>query len=475
MRILSRLHTTALTAMLFLGLVGLSTLGCHGDNAAPAPAPAVSASSPIEGAVDVPLNGSLTANFNTPMAPLTASDFTLARGSTNVPGVVTTSANGLSATFTPNAPLEASSVHTATIAAGALTLTGLPLQDSRTWSFTTGTEADTTPPTVTSNSPLTFATDVPLNSKVSATFSEAMTSSTITTSSFTVMRGTAFVTGTVSYGPGTTATFTPTALMTASSVHTAIVSIDVQDLQGNAMTANHVWTFTTGSVTAQGPATVGLGAAGNYAILAKSGVSTVPTSAVTGDIGLSPAAASFLTGFSPVADSTNVFSTSSQVTGQLFASNYAVPTPSNLTTAVSNMEGAYTDAASRPDPDHLELGGGSIGGMTLAPGLYKWTSTLSIPTSVTLNGGAADVWIFQTTGNLTQASGTTVTLSGGALAKNIFWQVAGVVTIGGTAHFEGIILCQTEVTLVTGATLNGRILAQTQVALQQATVTEPSE
>src|SRR5690606_14090461 len=119
-----------------------------------------------------------------------------------------------------------------------------------------------------------------------------------------------------------------------------------------------------------------------------------------------------------VADSTNVFSTSTQVTGQLFASNYAVPTPSNLSTAVSNMEAAYTDASSRPTPDHLELGGGTIGGLTLSPGLYKWTSTVSIPTTLSIVGNANDVWIFQTTGDLNMAASTTVLLAGGAQAKN---------------------------------------------------------
>src|SRR5205085_4149133 len=122
-----------------------------------------------------------------------------------------------------------------------------------------------------------------------------------------------------------------------------------------------------------------------------------------------------------------------------------------------NMESAYTDAASRPTPDFLELGTGNIGGLTLAPGLYKWTSTVTIPSDVTVSGGANDVWIFQTTGDLTMSAAKNVTLSGGALAKNIFWQVAGQVTVGANSHFEGIILGKTSVTLQTGATMNGRV------------------
>jgi len=230
-----------------------------------------------------------------------------------------------------------------------------------------------------------------------------------------------------------------------------------------------------------GPAPVSLGSAGDpgasgsYAVLAKSGISSVPGSAVTGDMGLSPAAASFVTGFALIADSTNVFATSTQVAGKVFASNYAVPSPINLTTAIGSMEGAYSDAASRSTPDFLELGTGNIGGQTLVPGLYKWTSTVTIPANVVIAGGANDVWIFQTSGDLTMAAAKTVTLSGGARAKNIFWQVAGQATLGANSHFEGVILSKTSITLQTGATMNGRALAQTQVALQQATITQPAQ
>ena len=134
------------------------------------------------------------------------------------------------------------------------------------------------------------------------------------------------------------------------------------------------------------------------------------------------------------------------------------------------METAYTDAAGRTLPDHTELGAGNIGGLTLAPGLYKWSNTVLIPTSVTLSGGANDTWIFQIAGGLTQSSATSVILTGGALAKNVFWQVFGAVAIGTTAHMEGRILSQTSIVLRTGATANGRLLAQTAVTLAGTTV-----
>ena len=134
--------------------------------------------------------------------------------------------------------------------------------------------------------------------------------------------------------------------------------------------------------------------AGDYVILAESDISTVPPSVITGNLAVSPMAATFITGFSLIADSTNVFSTSAQVTGKLYAADYAVPTPSNLTTAIGDMGLAFTDAAGRA-PDVTELGAGSIGGMTLAPGVYKWGTGLLIPTDLTLNGSATAVWIFQ--------------------------------------------------------------------------------
>ncbi|HEX7607707.1 MAG TPA: ice-binding family protein [Candidatus Cryosericum sp.] len=218
---------------------------------------------------------------------------------------------------------------------------------------------------------------------------------------------------------------------------------------------------------AASPATVDLGTAGNFTILAKSGITNVPTSAITGDIGVSPAAASTITGFALVMDSSNQFSTSPQVTGKIYAADYASPTPANMTTAVSDMEAAYLDAALRATPDDTELGGGNISGMTLAPGLYKWSTGVLINSNVTLSGSASDVWIFQIAGDLKIASNTKVLLAGGAVASNVFWQVGGGVgaILGTYSTFNGNILSLKQVVLKTGAVLNGRALAQTLVTL----------
>jgi hypothetical protein len=220
-----------------------------------------------------------------------------------------------------------------------------------------------------------------------------------------------------------------------------------------------------GGNVGHGPAPIALGTSGNYAILAKSAITNVPTSAITGNVAVSPAAASFITGFSLTLPAGGASSTSAQVTGSIFAADYAVPTPSTLTTAVANMQTAYVDGAGRPTPDHLELASGNIGGLTLPAGLYKWTNTVTIPNTVTLSGNANDVWIFQIAGGVTQSTGTHVELSGGAVPANVFWIVAGAVDVGTTAKMQGQVLSLTSITLKTGATANGKLLAQTAVTL----------
>ena len=152
-----------------------------------------------------------------------------------------------------------------------------------------------------------------------------------------------------------------------------------------------------------------------------------------------------------------------------------VTDPVRLTAAVSAMEAAYTDASGRPSPNFIELGAGEIGGRTLTPGIYKWGTGLLISTDVTLSGGPDDVWIFQVAGTMDQASYKKVILAGGARAKNVFWAVAGAVTIGTYANFEGVVLAQTMIAVNTGASVNGRLLAQTAVTLQMNAVTEPPQ
>jgi Ice-binding-like/Bacterial Ig-like domain len=359
------------------------------------------------------------------------------------------------------------------LGAGALLLLSLSACSSSGDGGSPPVTSQATAPTVLSSTPVNGGNSVPVNDNLSATFSNAMDPASLTTATFTVTSGApaVAVAGTVIYA-NSTAVFWPTAHLADNTMFTATITTGALSAAGMAMAAKYNWTFTTGSFVAAG-LPVNLGTAGNYVILAKTGISTVPASAVTGNLGLSPAAASYITGFSLSADATNVFSTSPQVTGKIYAANYAVPTPSNLTTAVSDMQLAFTDAAGRA-PDVTELGAGNIGGMTLNQGVYKWGSSLLIPTDLTLTGSATDVWIFQIAQNLTLSSSVYVHLAGGALAKNVFWQVAGAVDLGTTSHFEGIVLTYTSANLRTGASINGRLLAQTAVSIDGSTVVEPA-
>jgi hypothetical protein len=144
-----------------------------------------------------------------------------------------------------------------------------------------------------------------------------------------------------------------------------------------------------------------------------------------------------------------------------------------LTAAIGAKGTAYTDAAARA-PDYTELGAGNIGGLNLGPATYKWSSAVLIPADVTLTGGPNDVWIFQIAQGLTVSSGVHVILAGGALAKNVFWQTFAAADIGTTSQFNGVILSQTSIAMKTGASINGRLLAGTQVTLEQNTVTQPA-
>jgi cytoskeletal protein CcmA (bactofilin family) len=236
-------------------------------------------------------------------------------------------------------------------------------------------------------------------------------------------------------------------------------------------------------------ATVELLSAKDYVILAKTGISTVPDSVITGDIAVSPIAAAAMTGFDFSRDSEGQFSTSAQLVGKAYAADYFPPTPTKLTTAVSAMEAAYTDAAGRlcPDAARLDLGGGTLGGAfggaenKLTPGVYRFGTDVSIALTIYIEGsgmnvgeGDTDIFVIQIAGNLIQAANTQVILTNGALPQNIFWQVAGHVQVDAGAHLEGNVLVKTDILFKTGASLAGRVLSQTACNLQMATITQPA-
>ncbi|TVP95175.1 MAG: DUF3494 domain-containing protein [Acholeplasmatales bacterium] len=221
-------------------------------------------------------------------------------------------------------------------------------------------------------------------------------------------------------------------------------------------------------------APVDLKSAGEFVILAQTGISTSPLSSVVGDIGVSPSAATYLTGFSLTMDSSGAFSNSDQVVGKVYASDYTSPTPIRLTTAIADMTLAYADAAGR-DAHYTELYSGDLSGKTLTAGVFKFGNSVLINTELTLSGSATDVWIFQISGNLTMAANVNIILAGGADAKNIIWQVADTVSIGSGAHFEGTILAKTNISMETNASINGRLYAQTAVTLDETTVTKSND
>ncbi|KAJ7743357.1 ice-binding protein, partial [Mycena metata] len=231
----------------------------------------------------------------------------------------------------------------------------------------------------------------------------------------------------------------------------------------------------TGYSLAGQNAPVLLGAAGNFAILARSGVENVPTSAISGNVGVSPKTASSLTGFDLVQDPSGQFSTSTQVNGRLMGSTDAPPTPSLLSAAVLDMQNAFADAMNQ----HIFIDFGSIsfpgriGGANLIPGIYKWTTGVTIASGITLTGGPTDTWIFQVSGSLNQAADVTINLSGGALPQNIFWAVAGTVTLNNNTVFQGNILTKTNIDIGFNAVNNGCLYAQTAVFMKQATILCP--
>ncbi len=266
-----------------------------------------------------------------------------------------------------------------------------------------------------------------------------------------------------------------TSTVDTNVVGTYTVMYNVVDLDGNAaLTATRTVSVVDAVVITQPP--IHLGTAGNFVILSKSGISNTGTTSVVGNIGVSPIDSTAITGFDLALDDSTQFATSDVVIGNVYAADYSSPTPTMMTTAIGDMETAYTEAAGRTLPDHTELGAGDISEMTLTPGLYKWSTGVTIPTDVVLDcqGDENAVFVFQIAQDLTVGNGAVVTLDGDCQANNIFWQVGGQATVETTAVMEGTILSQTAIVIKTDAILNGRALAQTAVTLDGSALTIPT-
>lgn len=404
----------------------------------------------------------VTATFSEEMNPSTinTTTFTLTGpGVAPVTGQVTYNSSSKTAVFTPSGTLALNTVYTATITTGAKDLFGNALAKNFVWSFTTGTATcQPGPPSVISEAPLNGANGICPDTVVVATFSEAMNPLTINTTTFTLTGPGPAVAGQVTYdAPSHAATFTPSSNLALDTLYTATITTGAQDLFGNPLASNFVWSFTTSITACQAPP-VPLGSAGNFKILAGATVTnTGPTTIAGGDLGLSPGTA--VTGFPP---------------GTLIPPAVMHVTDPIAAQAQVDLTTAYNYAAGLPGGAVLP---GDMSGLTFTPGLYKTSSTVMLSAgNVTLDalGDPNAVFIFQIGSTLTTIGSTQVVLAGNAQAKNIFWQVGSSATLGTNSVFQGTIMALQSITLDTGATLHGRALARNAaVTLDSNTVDDP--
>ena len=426
--------------------------------------PTVILTDPLDNAINVITGKTVTANFDMAMDRLsiTGTTFTLKQGTTPVAGAV--SYAGITASFNPTVDLLPGLVYTATITTGAKSLAGASLAVNKVWTFTTNAS---TIPEVISTDPLNNAIDVPLNKVIGATFNVTMDPLTITTTSFTLKAGVTSVLGTVNY-LGKIASFTPTANLLPSTLYTATVTTLAKNLTGVSIASDYVWSFTTHASLVVAPI-VDLKSAGDFGILAGVGISNNAGFSVINnqDVGIYPGLRSSVTGFPPA----------TVVGGVILCADDLVPagTPALLNQAKLDLVAAYlfAEGATSPAPTTVS---GDQGGLTLAPGIYKSTSSLLIQNgNLTLDGQGDPnaTWIFQIASAFTTVGGAggSIVLTGGAQAKNIFWQTGSSATIGDYTTFYGNVLALQSITMNSYAVATGRMLAQNGAVVMTGTNT----
>jgi hypothetical protein len=432
--------------------------------------PLVISTDPANNETGVVLNKIITATFNMPMDPTTinGATFTLKQGTTSITGVV--SYSGSTAYFTPAAPLTANTVYTATITTGAKNLAGVALTSNYVWNFTTGTISA---PIVLSTDPTNNETGVALNKIITATFNMPMDPTTISGTTFMVKIGSTPVLGTVSYS-GTTATFTPSSNLNANTTYTATITTGAKNLAGVPLANNYVWNFSTVVVPNLASAAQ-FGAFGGNAGLTNQGLNTVINN---GSIATT-AASTLVTGFH---DSNAIYTETplnvGNVTGSIFT---APPFPGTATSFAIAQQGlldanaAYLSISPASMPGGTDPGAGELGGLTLAPGIYKSASgTFNISNGnlvLDAQGNPNAVWVFQTSAGLTvgtagPAGAKSVVMINGGLAKNVFWYVGSAATINGAGGgvMTGTIIASSGVTFSTAGNatqtvLNGRAIS----------------
>ncbi|WP_439882788.1 ice-binding family protein [Pontibacter sp. MBLB2868] len=420
--------------------------------------PVVLSTTPENGATPVSLTSHVTVTFNEAMNPetITQTSFSLT-GPEKVPGAISYDIKTNTLTFVPENELEYATTYTGRVATSVKDVMGNALQTEYVWTFTT--ISPSTPRVVLTN-PVNLATGVARNIVISAGFSEAMIPSTFTATSFTLKTGTTTIAGNISY-TGTTAKFTTENDLAANTTYTATITTDAKSTNNAPLAGNYEWTFTTGINNTQ-PGSPGMGvdlkSVGRFGIFAGVGISNnAGFSEIRNlDVGITPGVRSSVTGFPPAI----------VVNGAIYASDDSAPagTSAMLLQAKQDLLEAYlfAEGASSPAPATVA---GDQGGKTLAPGIYKSTSTLLVQAGdLTLDakGDPNAVWIFQIASDFTTVGGAggNIILTGGAQAKNIFWQTGSSATIGDGTSFKGNVLALTSITLNSGAKATGRMLAR---------------
>ena len=414
--------------------------------------PQITLVDPLDLSTGVELNKIINATFNMPMNPSTFTNSTviLKQGTNVINCGIGYSGSALA--LAPTVNLSSSTIYTVTITTGVKNLAGISIASDYTWSFTTGSiQAPFVVNTVPSNNEI----DVPLNQIIAATFNEPMTNSSIGITSFLLKLGTSNVSGTV-YVSNNTAYFKPSVNLISGKTYIATITTDAKNVAGVKLSNNYVWTFNTLAPT--GPASPNLAGVGRFGIISGTAVSNnAGFSKINNlDVGIYPGGRSSITGFPPAVI----------VNGAMYASDDVSPVgvAAMLLQAKTDLTAAYlyAEGASAPAPASVS---GDQGGKTLAPGIYKSTSTLLVQTGdLTLDakGDVNAVWIFQIASAFTTVGGAggNIILSGGAQAKNIYWQVGSSATIGGYTAFKGNILALTSITMGGYAVANGRMLAR---------------
>jgi hypothetical protein len=442
----------------------------------------VSYTAPLDGATLVATNTKFVVFFNEPFNIETDTFSFNVKGSNETPltGNVTFDGESNSVSFSPTDLLSNFTEYTAT-----LTTMINGTEAVTVWKFTSGDEADSINPILSTAVPTTATTpanneiDVSVNGSVNVLFDEELDPASVNSESFTLTVDGENVDGVVSYA-NNLISFMPSSNLADNTLYQATLTTGITDLANNALEESYVWSFTSGTIVAKGPAPVVLRTAEDFTILTKAGLTNtgLHETQITGNIGASPITAAFMDEVycTEMTNGTiygvDLFYAGGTGGTACYLGNALAKTKVDV--AILDLGVAYTDAAGRASPDHSEFGAGILGGEILEPGLYKWGTNVVINDDITLEGSDKDVWIFQISGNMTLSGRKSVLLTGGALAKNVFWQLTENVALGENARLVGVVLAKTHIALWPSASVEGRLFSQTHVTLQDNSITAPN-